>query len=60
MYNGLVERCFLSCVDSFRRKTLEKSEEVVRARQLSACCDVPLTLCLLRHASALPSAARSS
>jgi Tim10/DDP family zinc finger len=30
MYNGLVERCFVSCVDTFRRKTLEKSEEVVR------------------------------
>ncbi len=30
MYNGLVERCFVSCVDSFRRKTLEKSEEQVR------------------------------
>jgi len=32
MYNNLVERCFTSCVDSFRRKTLEKSEEVVRTR----------------------------
>lgn len=30
MYNGLVERCFMSCVDTFRRKTLEKNEEVVR------------------------------
>jgi import inner membrane translocase subunit TIM9 len=32
MYNGLVERCFTSCVDSFRRKTLEKGEEVVRPK----------------------------
>ena len=30
MYNGLVERCFISCVDSFRRKTLEKNEEQAR------------------------------
>jgi import inner membrane translocase subunit TIM9 len=30
MYNGLVERCFISCVDSFRRKTLEKHEEQAR------------------------------
>ncbi|XP_002960686.2 mitochondrial import inner membrane translocase subunit Tim9 [Selaginella moellendorffii] len=27
MYNALVERCFGHCVDSFRRKTLEKQEE---------------------------------
>mmetsp|Transcript_14320 Transcript_14320/g.19755 ORF Transcript_14320/g.19755 Transcript_14320/m.19755 type:complete len:99 (-) Transcript_14320:139-435(-) len=27
MYNRLVERCFSSCVDSFRRKNLEASEE---------------------------------
>jgi hypothetical protein len=31
MYNGLVERCFVSCVDSFRRKTLEKNEEQARS-----------------------------
>jgi Tim10/DDP family zinc finger len=30
MYNGLVERCFTTCVDTFRRKTLEKTEEQVR------------------------------
>lgn len=30
MYNGLVERCFIQCVDSFRRKTLEKNEEQAR------------------------------
>jgi import inner membrane translocase subunit TIM9 len=40
MYNGLVERCFMSCVDTFRRKTLEKNEEVVRVPPhcTSACC----------------------
>ncbi|XP_021759264.1 mitochondrial import inner membrane translocase subunit Tim9-like [Chenopodium quinoa] len=27
MYNSLVERCFTDCVDSFRRKTLDKHEE---------------------------------
>ncbi|GJY16067.1 mitochondrial import inner membrane translocase subunit TIM9 [Tanacetum coccineum] len=27
MYNNLVERCFTDCVDSFRRKTLDKQEE---------------------------------
>ncbi|KAK8948661.1 Mitochondrial import inner membrane translocase subunit Tim9 [Platanthera zijinensis] len=27
MYNSLVERCFDDCVDSFRRKTLDKQEE---------------------------------
>jgi len=32
MYNGLVERCFMSCVDSFRRKTLEKNEEQARSQ----------------------------
>lgn len=36
MYNGLVERCFMTCVDSFRRKTLEKNEEQARA------CDKPV------------------
>ena len=38
MYNGLVERCFMTCVDSFRRKTLEKSEEQAR---LSGCAAAP-------------------
>ncbi|GJP52303.1 hypothetical protein CLOM_g11429 [Closterium sp. NIES-68] len=27
MYNSLVERCFKDCVDNFRRKTLDKTEE---------------------------------
>ena len=39
MYNGLVERCFISCVDSFRRKTLEKNEEQARGRH--ACFVAP-------------------
>ena len=30
MYNGLVEKCFSTCVQSFRRKDLEKDEERVR------------------------------
>jgi len=35
MYNNLVERCFSTCVQSFRRKTLEKDEE----RCVSKCCE---------------------
>ena len=31
VYNNLVEKCFDTCVQSFRRKTLEKDEERVRA-----------------------------
>ncbi|XP_068655079.1 mitochondrial import inner membrane translocase subunit Tim9-like [Aristolochia californica] len=27
MYNSLVERCFCDCIESFRRKTLDKQEE---------------------------------
>nr|XP_043610781.1 mitochondrial import inner membrane translocase subunit Tim9 [Erigeron canadensis] len=27
MYNNLVERCFTDCVESFKRKTLDKQEE---------------------------------
>ncbi|KAH9607915.1 hypothetical protein RND81_05G217000 [Saponaria officinalis] len=27
MYNSLVERCFTDCVDTFKRKTLDKHEE---------------------------------
>lgn len=27
MYNSLVERCFVDCVDTFTRKTLQKQEE---------------------------------
>ena len=34
MYNNLVEKCFSTCVQSFRRKTLEKDEE----RCVSKCC----------------------
>ena len=30
MYNNVVERCFRDCVESFRRKDLESSEERVR------------------------------
>ena len=30
MYNTLVEKCFTDCVDSFRRKDLDSSEEKVR------------------------------
>lgn len=30
MYNSLVERCFKDCVDSFRRKDMEPTEEKVR------------------------------
>ena len=30
MYNSLVEKCFSNCVQSFRRKDLEKDEERVR------------------------------
>ena len=29
MYNSVVERCFKDCVESFRRKDLEASEEKV-------------------------------
>lgn len=35
MYNNLVERCFSTCVDSFRRKTLEKNEE----QCVTKCCE---------------------
>lgn len=27
LYNAVVERCFTDCVDSFRRKSLDKGEE---------------------------------
>ena len=42
MYNNLVEKCFSSCVQSFRRKTLEKDEE----RCVSKCCEK-----FLKHSS---------
>lgn len=29
MYNSLVEKCFRDCVDSFRRKDLDSTEEKV-------------------------------
>ena len=32
MYNSLVERCFKDCVDSFRRKDLDATEEKVSSR----------------------------
>jgi hypothetical protein len=32
MYNSLVERCFRDCVESFRRKDLDSTEEKVRCR----------------------------
>ena len=35
MYNGLVEKCFSTCVQSFRRKDLEKDEE----RCVTKCCE---------------------
>ena len=42
MYNILVEKCFSTCVQSFRRKTLEKDEE----RCVSKCCEK-----FLKHSS---------
>ena len=42
MYNHLVEKCFSTCVQSFRRKTLEKDEE----RCVSKCCEK-----FLKHSS---------
>jgi Tim10/DDP family zinc finger len=43
MYNSLVEKCFRDCVDSFRRKDLESSEEKVRHLLFVsyATCSVP-------------------
>ena len=35
MYNSLVERCFKDCIDSFRRKELDSTEEKAR-------CPLPL------------------
>ncbi|KAK9827249.1 hypothetical protein WJX81_002882 [Elliptochloris bilobata] len=35
MYNSLVERCFIDCVDSFRRKDLEAAEE----KCVQRCCE---------------------
>ncbi|KAK9915815.1 hypothetical protein WJX75_004428 [Coccomyxa subellipsoidea] len=34
MYNGLVERCFKDCVESFRRKDLDSTEE----KCVERCC----------------------
>jgi len=42
MYNNLVEKCFSTCVQSFRRKTLEKDEE----RCVTKCCEK-----FLKHSS---------
>lgn len=36
MYNSLVERCFKDCVESFRRKDLDATEEKVRRGGWSA------------------------
>lgn len=36
MYNSLVERCFRDCVDSFRRKDLDSTEEKARTREHAA------------------------
>lgn len=35
MYNNVVERCFRDCVESFRRKDLESTEE----RCVTRCCE---------------------
>ncbi|KAL4545996.1 hypothetical protein Ndes2526B_g05116 [Nannochloris sp. 'desiccata'] len=35
MYNSLVERCFKECVDSFRKKDLDNTEE----KCVSNCCE---------------------
>ncbi|KAL3144336.1 protein transporter tim9 [Trebouxia sp. C0009 RCD-2024] len=35
MYNNVVERCFRDCVESFRRKDLDSSEE----RCVTRCCE---------------------
>lgn len=35
MYNSLVEKCFKDCIDSFRRKDLDNTEE----RCVSKCCE---------------------
>ncbi len=42
MYNNLVEKCFSTCVQSIRRKTLDKDEE----RCVSKCCEK-----FLKHSS---------
>lgn len=44
MYNNLVERCFSTCVQSFRRKSLEKDEERVRFIDERRRVDVLLTV----------------
>ncbi|KAL6768637.1 Mitochondrial import inner membrane translocase subunit Tim9 [Auxenochlorella protothecoides] len=35
MYNNLVEKCFTDCVDSFRRKDLDATEE----KCVQKCCE---------------------
>lgn len=44
MYNNLVEKCFTDCVDSFRRKDLDSTEEKVRVIESTAA-----TPCLPYH-----------
>ena len=45
MYNSVVERCFKDCVESFRRKDLEASEEKVcynwQVRRFQKCAMFP-------------------
>ncbi len=53
MYNSLVEKCFKDCVESFRRKDLESSEEKVgtcrslfgHVQKASLTHHLPGTLC---------------
>jgi Tim10/DDP family zinc finger len=40
MYNSLVEKCFKDCVDSFRRKDLESSEEKVIDWMIGMCAQM--------------------
>ena len=64
MYNGLVERCFKECVDSFRKKDLDNTEEKVNTKQsflfspLSP--SIHLFLSIFAVCSAYKVAARSS
>ena len=47
MYNGLVEKCFSTCVQSFRRKDMEKDEERVRLHHDTITChlNIPTETC---------------
>lgn len=48
MYNSLVERCFRDCVDSFRRKDLDATEEKVGG---TGRCSVRMCMRVLRSAA---------